>query len=347
MRAGTGRAWGREEMEAVLACPECRGPLDIQLVAEGPGGWEEGGSTCKDCGTTFRLSGGIWDLRGTIVSEEGKDGRRWAAEDFQHLQPSDQEYRSHAEWLQLRLCLSPKAAVTLADYQEPLRKGRLQRWLLDEPWNVTLDVGCGVGYFLFDLLHSVWGERLAIGLDVLPSVLERLVRRCRTERARGMLAVLGNAERLPIRDESVGAVSSSEVLEHVARPGRALSEMARVVQTEGPVVGSTPNARGEALRERAAALAERARLIKRNAESRIYWQELYDVPVTDAWLREHLVGCGLQLEELRYAHTIPGAARIARLLPFRFTSTALLNFDSQLPGKHAGMIMLYKARRRG
>lgn len=346
MSPGGAKTWGREEIEAVLACPECRGPLHVQLAKQGPGGWEKGTSTCTACGKTYGLSGGIWDLRGAAVSDQGQAGRRWAPEDFEHLQPAGQEYRSHAEWLRLRLGFSPAAAATLADYQEPLRKGRLRRWLVDEPWDVLLDVGCGVGYFLFDLLESLEHERLMIGIDASPSALARLARRRRENGAGAVLAVLGNAEQLPLRDAIVGAISSSEVLEHVAHPDRALDEMGRVVRPAGPVVGSTPNARGEALRDRAARLMERLQLLSRGPESKIYWEELYDVPITDTWLTQQLGGAGLDLERLLYAHRVPGAARIARALPFRITATALLTLEKLLPGRSMGMIMVFKARRR-
>jgi ubiquinone/menaquinone biosynthesis C-methylase UbiE len=333
-------------MEAVLACPACGSLLEIRLFKKGPGGWEEGGSTCSACGAEYKLSGGIWDLTGMAALRHERDGRRWAAEDFEHLQPGNRDYRSHAEWLQLRLGFSPSAATTLATYQEPLRKGRLGRWLAQETWDVLLDVGCGVGYFLFDVLESLRDNRLMIGLDVSRSVLHRLVRRRREEGTSAVLAVLGSAEQLPLRDATMGAVSSSEVLEHVAHPDKALQEMARVVRPGGPIVASTPNARGEALRDGVAALLERAKVLNRSSESRIYWEELYDVPLTDTWFTKHLAVAGLELETLLYAHRVPGAARIARALPFAITSTALRTLERLLPGRSLGMIMVFRARRR-
>ena len=69
-------------MEAVLACARCGGALDVELLQEGPGGWEVGSATCKTCGGSFRLTDGVWDLRGQVGPRSGSDGRRWAAEDF-------------------------------------------------------------------------------------------------------------------------------------------------------------------------------------------------------------------------------------------------------------------------
>jgi SAM-dependent methyltransferase len=274
-------------------------------------------------------------------------GRRWAAEDFDHLQPGGREYRSHAEWLQLRLGFSPRSARVLSLYQEPLRKGRLRDWVSLEGWEMLVDVGCGVGYFLFDLAAAASGDQLLLGIDVSQSVLAALAARRRREGQKRILAVRGDAEQLPIRDATSGAVTSSEVLEHVADPDRAVAEMARVTVPGGVVVGTTPNARGEAGRDRIARWAERRRLIRRGRGSEIYWQELYDVPVHDTWLVDRLEQHGLKLEDLLYAHRVPGAARIAKSLPFGFTARVLRTVERLLPGRSMGMIMVFRARRQG
>jgi SAM-dependent methyltransferase len=54
--------------------------------------------------------------------------------------------------------------------------------------------------------------------------------------------VSGLAERLPFADESFDLVTCSWVLEHLVRPSRAFSEVARVLHCAGHFIFLTPNA---------------------------------------------------------------------------------------------------------
>lgn len=47
------------------------------------------------------------------------------------------------------------------------------------------------------------------------------------------IALVGNGENLPLRDESIGTVLCSHVLEHVTDPGRVMSEIHRVLRPSG------------------------------------------------------------------------------------------------------------------
>jgi uncharacterized protein YbaR (Trm112 family) len=55
----------RRELMSILACPVCKGTLDLTVDAEEPGTAEvmEGGLECGSCGAIYRISGGIPDLR--------------------------------------------------------------------------------------------------------------------------------------------------------------------------------------------------------------------------------------------------------------------------------------------
>jgi len=57
----------------------------------------------------------------------------------------------------------------------------------------------------------------------------------------GSRGVVGDACRLPIRDDSFDLVISSEMLEHASEPVRAIAELARVLRSAGLLVLTTPN----------------------------------------------------------------------------------------------------------
>ncbi len=98
-----------------------------------------------------------------------------------------------------------------------------------------LDVGCGSKPYRGLFTES----NQYLGLDLPPERdIPRAAQRART--TRGAVDVYGSALNLPFAPESVDAVVSFQVLEHVPEPGQALSEMARVLSPGGFVVLTAP-----------------------------------------------------------------------------------------------------------
>ncbi len=96
----------------------------------------------------------------------------------------------------------------------------------------VLDVGTGTG--------AVLPEFAAIGASVLAldHTLPMLIRArgmCRDEVLSGVDFCAGGVENLPLCNGSFDVVNCAMVLHHVARPARALAEMARVVRRGGRV----------------------------------------------------------------------------------------------------------------
>ena len=93
-----------------------------------------------------------------------------------------------------------------------------------------LDVGCSTGFLLADL-HRVAPAATLIGLDPIASGLVKA--HAALPEARLLQA---DVCELPLHDESVDAVVSANVLEHVADDERALREIARVLRRGGRAV---------------------------------------------------------------------------------------------------------------
>ena len=88
---------------------------------------------------------------------------------------------------------------------------------------VLADVGCGPGYYT----EAFRGA----GAVVLP--VDGFVEELRLAGDPPPGAVLGDAERLPVRTGSLDGVFCSNMLEHTPRPGAVIDEMARVLRPGG------------------------------------------------------------------------------------------------------------------
>jgi ubiquinone/menaquinone biosynthesis C-methylase UbiE len=108
------------------------------------------------------------------------------------------------------------------------------------PGDALVDVGCGEGV-LAELMAGA-GVRVT-GVEPAAYLRERFEARL-GGRAR---VVDGTVERLPFADGEVGAAVSTEVLEHVADPDAAMTELRRVLRPGGVVCLSVPTSFTELL----------------------------------------------------------------------------------------------------
>ncbi|MFH1598391.1 MAG: class I SAM-dependent methyltransferase [Patescibacteria group bacterium] len=92
-----------------------------------------------------------------------------------------------------------------------------------------LDVGCGAGLILRHL------PRGSQAIDINPRNIARVKKYVPDAKV-----TLGDAEDLPYQDEQFDTVICTETLEHLVRPDRALSEIQRVLKTNGALIGSVP-----------------------------------------------------------------------------------------------------------
>lgn len=123
----------------------------------------------------------------------------------------------------------------LSSLQHPIE------WLNIPPGGIALDVGSGPGSVTASLARSAGPDGLALGVDISEPMLARAVR----AQAGPQVGFLrANAQRLPLRDQTVDAVVSIAVLQLIPDPAAALSEIARVLRPGGRLAVMVPIVRG-------------------------------------------------------------------------------------------------------
>jgi arsenite methyltransferase len=124
---------------------------------------------------------------------------------------------------------------TLYRTRDVLRRRRLVREALAaRPGERVLDVGCGPGFYVAELLEQVGPAGSVTGVDASPQTLA-LARR-RAEGAANVELHLGDATDLPVGDGAFDAALSVQVLEYVADLDAALGELHRALRPGGRLV---------------------------------------------------------------------------------------------------------------
>jgi SAM-dependent methyltransferase len=112
--------------------------------------------------------------------------------------------------------------------------------------DVVLDVGCGDGGNA-NFCASRGAE--IILADVDPSKVARAAERLAASRARSVLALVTDANPLPLPDRTASKIVSTEVLEHVDDPRQFLGELVRVGRPGAQYLLTVPDPIGEELQK--------------------------------------------------------------------------------------------------
>jgi ubiquinone/menaquinone biosynthesis C-methylase UbiE len=99
------------------------------------------------------------------------------------------------------------------------------------PGQVVLDVGCGPGTDLVRLADAVGEHGSVIGVDHDPAMIERARRR--TAGYRNIEVCRGDAHALPLGDACIDRARTDRVLQHLADPPGAVTELRRVLRFGG------------------------------------------------------------------------------------------------------------------
>ncbi len=115
---------------------------------------------------------------------------------------------------------------------------RRRRLVLDEldpqPGDRVLDIGCGPGFYVADILDRVGPEGTVTGMDVSGAMLAMTTRR--VEGRANATVMEGEVTRIPLPDASVDRAVSVQVFEYVPDTAAGLAELWRVLRPGGRAV---------------------------------------------------------------------------------------------------------------
>jgi len=94
----------------------------------------------------------------------------------------------------------------------------------------VLDLGCGIGFWLVELWKR--GARDIIGVDISAVSAALAKTRCNLYGVKAKLMV-GNAENLPLHDNSFDHINCQGVIHHTPRPEQAVFEICRILRPGG------------------------------------------------------------------------------------------------------------------
>ena len=112
-------------------------------------------------------------------------------------------------------------------------------WLNIPSGGVALDVGSGPGNVTAQLGEAAGPDGLALGLDISEPMLARAVE---AQAGPNVGFMRADAQRLPLRDETVDATTSLAVLQLIPNPAQTLAEMVRVLKPGGRMAIMVPTA---------------------------------------------------------------------------------------------------------
>lgn len=119
--------------------------------------------------------------------------------------------------------------------RDALRRRRIVREAIAAaPGEHILDVGCGPGFYLAELIDEVGPDGSMIGVDSSAAMIAAAARRC--EGRRNIDFRQADATALPVDDGSVDAAFSVQVLEYVPDVRAAVAEMHRALKQGGRLV---------------------------------------------------------------------------------------------------------------
>lgn len=119
--------------------------------------------------------------------------------------------------------------------RDMVRRRELARAALGAaPGERVLDVGCGPGFYVAELLEQVGSAGRVVGIDASLAMLAAATRRCADAANAGFLAA--NVASLPVADAAFDAALCVQVLEYVPDVTAVLAGMRRALRPGGRLV---------------------------------------------------------------------------------------------------------------
>ncbi len=114
------------------------------------------------------------------------------------------------------------------------RRALVRETLAAQPGERVIDIGCGPGFYVAELLEEVGPEGSVLGVDAAEAMLAIAAKRC--EGHSNASFEQADATSLPAADESCDAALSVQVMEYVPDVADALAEVHRVLRPGSRVV---------------------------------------------------------------------------------------------------------------
>ena len=103
-----------------------------------------------------------------------------------------------------------------------------------KPGEKVIDIGCGVGFLAYKMSEIVGESGSVICLDQNKEMVEHTKKRCKNFNQTSFF--VGNAYNLPCEENSVDAVTCTQVLLYVENTSLAISEIKRILKKGGRII---------------------------------------------------------------------------------------------------------------
>lgn len=131
-------------------------------------------------------------------------------------------------------------AASLLETLDDARFRALRAAFLDDlhlyPGAVTLELGCGPGMLVEELVARTGEDSLVVGLDLNPHFVAIAERRAAMLGLNNAKFITADCHTIPFEDESFDAIVAEKLLMHVAPISRVIGEIARVLTIGGRAV---------------------------------------------------------------------------------------------------------------
>lgn len=264
-------------LQNILACPVCRGDLHLEVHEETALGVKNGRFMCANCPQAYPIIDGVAYLKREVKIRADEGKTQWNLKEMQQVYEKCGLYKQATEFYE-----KMGYPRQVAEYDYPKVKGKLLEWLKPKDQNIVLDVGCGVGYFLFEMMAEYPAtDMILIGMDILADRVKCLVQRGREEGRKNIVGIVGDGQEFPFKPDVIDIITCTEVLEHIFAPDQAIAEMAVVLKPDGRMLISTPSKRAEeSWNALTAPLRQAKGIIKRLAGKKVKaGKDYYDYPI--------------------------------------------------------------------
>lgn len=122
-------------------------------------------------------------------------------------------------------------------YDENLRDVIIQKASI-KTGNIVLDIRCGTGFLTLGAAKAVGKDGKVLGIDISEEMMKKAKKNLSETGVSNIRFRVGDAENIPLEDNSVDAVVGNMVLHHCPIPESAIKEMTRVLKSKGRLVSA-------------------------------------------------------------------------------------------------------------